>query len=146
MWSYSGDPSSSSKDQVRFLIGDTDFGKQQLTDEEINWAISAEANTSSAAARLALALALKFGRLVDKQVGDLKISYSALHKQYTDLANALNVDAATAGVAPYCGGISIADKDSVEDETDRVQPSFKRGLHDNPNEAPEEDRDECYRR
>jgi hypothetical protein len=33
---------------------------------------------------------------------------------------------------PYAGGISIGDKDSVEDDSDRVAPAFKRGMHDSP--------------
>ena len=34
-WTYSADPSSSTKDAVRFLIGDTDETAPQMTDEEI---------------------------------------------------------------------------------------------------------------
>lgn len=34
--------------------------------------------------------------------------------------------------APYVGGISIADKQTQEQDTDRVQPAFTRDLHKSP--------------
>ena len=38
-WNYSGDPSLSSRDAVRFLIGDTDPNDPLVTDEEIAYAL-----------------------------------------------------------------------------------------------------------
>jgi len=139
-WTYTGNPNDSDKDEVRFLIGDTEFSKQQMTDEEINWAIGEESNTRTAAARLAQSLAMKFGRLVDKSVGDLKLSYSNLYKQYQDLSEMLAGEASSTGVTPYCGGISVSDKNTVEENPDRVQPSIRKGMNDNPTETPSEQR------
>lgn len=34
-WSYSGDPTSSEKDALRFLVGDTDIKRPVMQDEEI---------------------------------------------------------------------------------------------------------------
>ena len=36
-WTYSGDPSSSARDAIRFLVGDTDTNDQLVTNEEIAW-------------------------------------------------------------------------------------------------------------
>jgi hypothetical protein len=144
-WSYSGNPASSELDEVRFLVGDTDTTDQLVQNEEISWALTEEANPRMAAARVALALALKFSRKADKQVGDLRIAYSSLYKHYLEVAEALKADAATVGVVPYAGGISISDKDTVENDTDRYRPSFRRGMHDNPSETPEESEDICDR-
>jgi hypothetical protein len=50
--------------------------------------------------------------------------------------NLLTVDLSALGVpytsAIYAGGISIADKNSVEDNTDRPMTAFKRGMFANP--------------
>lgn len=49
----------------------------------------------------------------------------------TDLASAGLSPAATAPI--YIGGISVDDKDTREDDSDRVEPRFKRGQFDFPN-------------
>jgi hypothetical protein len=40
MWTYSGDPATSDKDEVRFLMGDTDDDFQLMSDEEIAYVIA----------------------------------------------------------------------------------------------------------
>ncbi len=130
-WTYSGDPSSSTRDKVRFLIGDTDSSDQQLLDTEVDAILSDNADDPYATAiTLAEGLAAKFSRKADKSVGDLSISYSQLGKNYTDLATRLRRTASLQLATPYAGGISIADKDAVEDDDDRVRPGFKIGMHD----------------
>jgi hypothetical protein len=131
-WSYSGDPSASNKDEVRYLTGDTDTTDQLVTDEEINYAISSEANNILAAARTAQAIASKFSRKADKSVGDLNITYSQQTKAYQDLEKKLREMAVKQGSATaYCGGISISDKQTVETDTDRTSPIFERGEFNN---------------
>ena len=76
-WSYSGDPSSSNLDQVRFLIGDTDTTNQQLSNEEINFLLTAWNNvTYLAAAEGCMAIAGKYQNKADfsRTVGDLSIT------------------------------------------------------------------------
>ena len=139
-WSYSGDPSSSDRDSVRFLIGDTDSSDEQLSNEEINWILTQEPNTYLAGHMAAQIIAGRYARLVDKSVGDLRISYSQRQKTYFALAEALVQQAmSNSGLAaPYAGGISVSDKQLVESNTDRVQPSFKKGMHDYYPSAPED--------
>jgi hypothetical protein len=131
-WTYSGDPSATSRDQVRFLVGDTDFGKQLVTDEEIAYAVANESTVRMAAVRISRGIAAKFARDVNYYVGDLKIFASARYKQYLEVLKALEADAVIFSATPFAGGISVAGKDSVEDNTDRVKPSFSKGMHDNP--------------
>ena len=151
-WSYSGDPSASSLDEVRFLVGDTDSTEQLVQNEEIAYAINAEITIGLAAVRVLRALAGKYARKADKAVGDLRISYSQLQKSFMDLADKLEENELSPVVgtvlkpSPYAGGISVSDKESVEDNTDRTEPSFKRGMNDNPPDWPEEDDDYCRRR
>lgn len=129
-WTYSGNPSNSARDEIRFLVGDTDTTDQQVTDEEIAYAAANEANNQLAAARIARALAAKYSRKADKSVGDLSISYSQMAKSFWDLATKLESSGSISGAAPYAGGISISDKQTVQDNTDRFVPSFKKGKFD----------------
>lgn len=128
-WSY--EPNASDKDRVRMLVGDTNPDQKQLHNEEIAWFLSENSNVYVAASEAAKAIAALYGRDVDKQVGDLKISASQRQKHYLDLAKQLKMRA-TLSVSPYAGGISRSDKDSVADNTDRVRPSFERGQFDYP--------------
>lgn len=129
-WTYDGDPSASALAYVRFLIGDTDTTDQQLTDEEINYILSINSdNAWQSAIQCAQTLGAKYQRRADSQVGDLRISASQIAKGYWDMAKRLQSDpVAAAGVAPYAGGISVADKDANRQETDRVPPAFTRDL------------------
>lgn len=126
-WSYSGDPSSSDLDSVRFLVGDTDINDQQLQDEEINYLLAQNGNNVYlSAAAAANAIAAKFARLVDKSVGDLKLNFSQRQAAYATLAKELEVKGAQRVGVPYAGGISLSDKDKDQEDTDLVQPTFKR--------------------
>ena len=132
MWTYSGDPSANDRDQVRFLVGDTDTADQQVTDAEIAFALTQHANERLAAALIARAIAAKYARRADKSVGDLSISYSQLQEHYAALATDLESRGGLLAGIPYAGGISKDDAETVEDDTDRVEPMFTIGMHDHP--------------
>lgn len=127
-WSYSTDPGSTPKDSVRFLIGDTKSTAQELSDEEILWLLSKEGTPEQAAARAAEILASKYASLVDKTVGALSISASQRFDHFTSLSSRLRATTTALLSAPYAGGISVADKDVAESDTDRVAPSFSRDM------------------
>lgn len=143
-FSYSGDPRKSDKDKVRFLIGDTDANDPQLGDSEILYALESEGNAFRAGVACAVALAAKFSRLTDESVGDVSKSYSKRAEAYRELAKDLRRRNAERGVVPYAGGISVAEKEAVEQNTDRVDPAFTRDLHDNERYATAEDDENCY--
>lgn len=94
-WTYSGDPSSSAQDEVRFLIGDTDQDEQLLTDEEIAYTIQVYPDDGTAysnyraAAECARSLSAKFARLVNKTVGSLSLQYGSRAQQFRELAQML---------------------------------------------------------
>lgn len=130
-WSYSGNPASSTLDKVRFLIGDTDSTDQQLSNEEINAALADTADSPYAAAVICIeALVSRYSRLVTKSIGDLSISYGDKAKNYRGLLGDLRRRATLQLCTPYAGGISVADKEIDEADSDVVQPFFKRGMHD----------------
>jgi hypothetical protein len=140
-WTYGGDPSANARDEVRFLVGDTDTTDQLVTDEEIAYAVAQEATNRGAAARVAQALAAKFARYVDKAVGDLRNAYSKRYDQFRTLASELSMDASTQSASAYCGGIGVDDKEAVEEDTDRVEPAFSVGMHDENGHLYENNRD-----
>jgi hypothetical protein len=138
-WTYVN-PTTGDRDKVRFLVGDTNDNDQLVTDEEIEWALETE-NVYNAAATVALSIALKFARQADKTVDDLSIKYSQKSKNYMDLARELRTRANKRSFArPYLGGTSKAQKDSDAEDTDLVQPFFKKGQFDyDPTTDNEED-------
>ena len=121
---------------MRFLIGDTDTCDQQMSDKEIEYLLISEGSVDDAAILAAETLAAKYSRLVDEQVGAVRISYSQRSKRYSEIANTIKSRVAGQGAAPYCGGISKSDKQVDECDTDRVEPSFTRDLHENERLTP----------
>ena len=126
-WSY--DPTiSTEKDRVRLLIGDTDTDDRQFLDEEINALISIYGSADAAAAAAARGLAAKYSRYADKWVGDLKILASQKAKAFTALAKTLTEAGFVSSGVPSAGGIRVSQKDTMKENTDRVEPAFTRGM------------------
>lgn len=128
-WSYSGDPSQSTLDQVRFLIGDTDDTDPQLSNEEIQFQIAQHESPELAGAHCCEVLSAKFARLVTKSVGSLSIQFSELQDHYKSLKEQLYAHAGADKVPPYCGGLLVSDKEANEIADDVVQPAFRVGMH-----------------
>ena len=127
-YSYSGDPNASTRDKVRFLIQDTNSSDWQLTDEEIEALLADSSNNPThAAAAASDILAAHYSRLADKVIGDLSIKLSQIAANYLKLSARLGRTASIP--APYCGGISVSDKQSVEMDIDRVSPGFTIDLY-----------------
>lgn len=132
-WTYSGDPTASNKDAIRFLIGDTITGDPQLYDPEIEYSYTLRGNVWGAAAQCCRALAAQMSRQADSVQGELRTMYSARSKAYSLRAHEYDereVISSGGGLA-YAGGISISDKQTQLDDTDRVRPAFNRGMTDN---------------
>lgn len=117
---------------VRFLIRDTNTNRQLLQDDEIYYILTQEANVFMAAAACCDTLVAIAGNTKQKKIGQFEITYDPMF--YGKLANELRGRGAYHQV-PYAGGISIADKQAQQDDTDWVPPAFARGMDDNP-EAP----------
>jgi hypothetical protein len=131
-WSYSGDPSVSTVDAVRFLVGDTDHADQQMSNEEIAWLVSEAGNATAAAILACDNLVAKYARQTDKTAGELSVKSSQRQAHYAGLAKRLRQRVATRNAVPFAGGISRTSKDGYEDNEDRVDPAFRRNLHRNP--------------
>lgn len=137
VFEYSGDPTTNKKDEVRFLIGDTDVQEPLLQDGEIQYLLSKyNQNAMSAAIQACETIAAKFSRLMDEQVGQVKITYSQRAEQYTKMRDELRTRLSLDGVSPYSGGISKTDKQVQEQNTDRVKPDFTKHQMENEQLAP----------
>lgn len=89
-WSYSGDPSNSTLDEVRYLIGDTESTDMQLQDEEINYHLAQNNGSAvNAAIDACEGLVAKYARKVNREVGDLRIESERLMDHYIKLAKRL---------------------------------------------------------
>lgn len=131
---YGGAPASNNTDALKFLVGDqsTSSATELLSTAECNWLLTTYGSPRAAAPHAARAIAADFADKVDKSVGDFRLAANEKFEHYTTLAKSLERQASFSAT-PYAGGISISDKRSYEDDTDRVPPSFTIGMHDDPN-------------
>lgn len=117
MWTYSGDPTSSLLDAVRYTIGDTIETDPLLQDEEVQYELTqAGSNVLQAAVRCCEAIAAKFARLADSTMGQTSINASQKYAQYTALASHLRRKAAIKAT-PYSGStdtVAIFDKGMMD--------------------------------
>lgn len=137
VWTYSGNPGASAKDQTRFLIGDTDKSDPQLLDGEIEWVLSQYNNTPlNAAIRCIETIMTKYSRQVDESVGQVKISFSQRLKAYQAMQAVLLTRLAREDATPYAGGISVCDVITQDQNSDRVRPDFTKHMMENDQIAP----------
>jgi hypothetical protein len=128
-WTYDN-TLPSAKDQVRYLIQDTDTAEQLAQDEEISFALSQNGqNVYGAAADCCNALSLGFARRFsfnDKLIDDNK----ARAEKYAEMAKDFRAQAKTKRVPNiFAGGLSKSEKQARASDTDAVQPSFTVDLH-----------------
>lgn len=134
---------ATSRDQIRWYVGDTDTNDQLVADEEITFAVAQNPDVRLAAAEVADAISRKFARYATVRTQDTTVDFTARAKQYRDVAMALREQFALRGAKPFAGGISKADKDTREEDTDRVLPGFTRGMHGTPGLWPETTEEEA---
>lgn len=138
-WSYSASnlnvtPSNQTvlKDQLRFLIGDTNDGDQLMQDEEVIFTLSQSTSIYGSAAVCCRSIATKYARKADSTQGPIRLNYSQISRNYNMMAaqydNLSNSRSAQPG---YAGGISVSDKSQREEDPDRVDPQFNIGMTDN---------------
>lgn len=137
-WSYSGDPSTSTRNNVRFLISDTNSADQLFSDEELNHVISElDGDAYNAARECAEVLIARFSREADstsKSVGDISVSesYSGKIAHYKELAQSLLMRRLRKSPPRM-----VANAESLKSTNDRIiddyNTDFFAGIHDNPN-------------
>lgn len=131
-WTYTGDPSASNRDEVRFLCGDTISTDQLATDEEIAYAIASAGSNGLAAAIVCEALAARFARFADVSVGAARESCSQKSRQFAEKAADLRRKYGALLALSRFGGQTISEKEAFAADTDAIQPSFQVGQQDSP--------------
>lgn len=102
-WTYDpSDIASSRKDEVRFLVGDTESADPMVEDEEIELVVTQFPPVLGrpawlAAAHTCDAIAGRFGRAAQRSAGPLSISAQQRFEHYRQLATDLRVLYATNG-------------------------------------------------
>lgn len=134
-FTYSGNPSSSTLNLVRFLLQDTDSTDALLSDEEINYLINTWTDGHEASRVGAEIIASKFTRLADstsKSVADLSISKSFSNKagQYRELA--LSIAQQRARLFPSAPIANLNSLKGTEERSfDERNSDFYVGMNDN---------------
>lgn len=134
-WSYSGNPLDNPRDQVRFLVGDTDQSDPLLQDGEINYLLAqypGPAGVLNATIRACEALMAKFSRMVNESVGQVKLDLGDRIKNLNILKTAMIQRIATESIQPYAGAISVSDMIMVARNPDR--PCMPMTLHEMENQ------------
>lgn len=132
-WDYSGNPSSSAKDAVRFLSGDTDEDDPLVSDEEIAYILTQESNPYEAAALVCEALASKFARETSVSGDGFSESGGELSRQFKERAKDLRMQSGgRSKPRPYVGGISYSERENADADGDLVKHSFRSDMHTYP--------------
>lgn len=134
-WSYSGDPSTSDKDEVRFLLQDVDPNVPLLSDPEIQylvdiWQPRYGSNTMVAAVAAAV-VARKLAGMPPVQGDGIAVDLSALSKTYTGLAQQLRAEYEQASDSEAEIDLSSIEWPTSPDSS-IVPLNFSIGMHDNP--------------
>ena len=92
-WTYSGDPSTSDRDEARFWLQDTDDTRPLMTDEALDFLLTRFDGMANApmyvASVAAERLAARFAIEVDTSADGVSVSIGQLQSRYTELAKSL---------------------------------------------------------
>lgn len=132
-WTYTPG-SGSNRDRIRFSIGDVSSeapADEQLQNEEIDDALVTAGGWRAAAAACAYARAFKLAtKATAKRMGQASLEWKrveylmALAKQLTSSVSLTAI--------PFAGGISVSQRNTLDQDTDRITPAFQKGMLDNP--------------
>lgn len=96
---YNGDPAASPRNEVRFLIGDTDPTNELLTDQEIDYLLTqANGIVIRAAYRSVLRLLSKASKSKTKTVGPTTISHGEQVSNWQSLLDTLAAQGGAGGL------------------------------------------------
>lgn len=115
---YSGDPSTSNADQVRFYAGDTDTTEELLTDSEIEFALVQEGAAIPAAALCLEVLSRKYARQASYSEAGVSEQLAQRSEAFADRARELRAETASTTLQIVTG------QDASK------TPFFTRDLHD----------------
>jgi hypothetical protein len=140
MFSYSGDPSTSLLDEIRFYSQDIDETDPLVSDEEINYLIVNWEKVSSSPLFLAAVvcdvIAAKFTREISFSADGISVGATELQNKFVALADSLRAQyqAQDIGGIPSAGGMLAG-----EEYDSTIEPLvWAKGQHDNPQAGQQE--------
>lgn len=131
---------STDRDKVRFRIGDTDSNRELLSNEEINAVLTAKPAVMPASLECVDAILAKIARDVDRNAAGITSSRAQAFNHYLELKKRLQQEMLTEAEM-FVGGLSKAAKQTFEEDSDFVKPSFDIGQFDNPEAGDANNRD-----
>lgn len=136
-FTYSGNPSSSLHDQVRFLMGDTNIAEPKLADEEVNFLLSEWVDPYLAAAAGADQLANTAASWFTYMADGTSMSLSEAQAKYQTMAGWLRQQYRRRNRpgAVYAGGVDRGDHEINAADDSVMHGSFALGMHDLPDNA-----------
>ena len=136
-FTYSGDPASSVRNYVRFMLHDVDSTDPLFSDEEINAVLDEWNNDEYETAReLAEILIARFARIADnysKSVGDISLAeaYGDKVQHYKDLAHSIMMRKMRKQVPSIWASSDALISTNKRNVTD-YHTDFNVGINDNP--------------
>ena len=125
-WTYTNNPSGSSRDALRLAVGDTIENDPRLSDEEVEHFLGLYPDSLDlAAAKAAEAIAARYSSMAVSYVGDLDNSPHLKAEYYLRLARQLR---SRAKLAEEAVEDSIVASPGVSLEALHRDPLFKRGV------------------
>lgn len=134
-WTYSGNPSTSIRDQVRYLIQDTDSTLQLQSDEELDFLIRLWMpkydSVHLVASKAAAVISRKFAGVLTISADGVSVNTADLSQRYHDMSVRLRTEHQEAGVTG--GVLDLANLMSDSRLDHGIKPlSFGVGQFDNP--------------
>jgi len=136
-WSYD-ESLTSNRDKVRLKIGDVDTNDQLLSNETLDALLTEWGSdvmlTSIAAVRAIIAA---FSRTLARSAAGMSADRTIFFTHYQELlADLLKQNRGNSG-ARYKGSYSYDRQETIEDDSDFIQPAFKSGQWDYPGTGPD---------
>jgi hypothetical protein len=133
-WSYSGNPTSSVRDEVRFILQDTEITLPLLQNEELDYLLSTWMprydSVIFVAAVAAAIIARKFAGVVNVNADGVLVNVADISARYTDMATQLRQEYRESQEVGSEVDISNLMFDAMLDPG--IAPlTFGKGMHDN---------------
>lgn len=134
-FTYSGDPSKSNRDMVRFKVGDIVESKYLLRDAEIDAILSEKNNDiNRTCAALCFQLANRFAREGFTKTTMSTVDGRRLSEKWQQRGEYF-LRKAIGSTGFRMPALSVDTKEDHEDDTDIPQPAFKRGMMENATDS-----------
>lgn len=109
------------------------FSYAEISDEAIAEILTLQEDVYFAAMMAAQSISGRYANAVDKQVGDLRISYSQKAKAWADVAERIQrMPKPISASSPWFGGLLVDEKQAEAIDTSKVKPFFTRDMESNP--------------